>query len=72
LRNVVVLLSITHRQATSPDFQRAFYDAVAAYADSKDTAAFHFALRDIGGQVQAFGQGSASRSSCRRRRPNAH
>ena len=50
-----MLLSITHGEATSPDFQRAFYDAVAAYADSKDTAAFHSALRDIGGQVQPFG-----------------
>jgi glucose/mannose transport system substrate-binding protein len=54
-RNGPVLLSITHGEATSPDFQRAFYDAVAAYADSKDTAAFHSALRDIGGQVQPFG-----------------
>lgn len=50
-----VLLSITHGEATSPDFQRAFYDAVAAYADSKNAAAFHSALRDIGGQVQPFG-----------------
>jgi glucose/mannose transport system substrate-binding protein len=54
-RNGNVLLSITHGEATSPDFQRAFYDAVAAYADSKDRAAFHSALRDFGGQVQPFG-----------------
>jgi glucose/mannose transport system substrate-binding protein len=54
-RNGKVLLSITHGEATSPDFQRAFYDAVAAYADSKDPAAFHSTLRDIGGQVQPFG-----------------
>jgi glucose/mannose transport system substrate-binding protein len=54
-RNGRVLLSITHGEATSPDFQRAFYDAVAAYTDSKDVAAFHSALRDFGGQVQPFG-----------------
>jgi len=54
-RNGNVLLSITHGEATSPDFQRAFYDAVAAYADSKDAGAFHSALRDFGGQVQPFG-----------------
>jgi glucose/mannose transport system substrate-binding protein len=54
-RNGNVLLSITHGEATSPDFQRAFYDAVAAYADSKDASAFHSALRDFGGQVQPFG-----------------
>jgi glucose/mannose transport system substrate-binding protein len=54
-RNGTVQLSITHGEATSPDFQRAFYDAVAAYADSKAAAAFHSALRDIGGQVQPFG-----------------
>jgi glucose/mannose transport system substrate-binding protein len=50
-----VLLSITHGEATSPDFQRAFYDAVAAYAESGDAAAFHSAIRDFGGQVQPFG-----------------
>jgi glucose/mannose transport system substrate-binding protein len=54
-RNGNVLLSITHGEATSPDFQRAFYDAVAAYADSKDPSAFHSAIRDFGGQVQPFG-----------------
>ncbi|HEY6797786.1 MAG TPA: ABC transporter substrate-binding protein [Kineosporiaceae bacterium] len=54
-RNGNVLLSITHGEATSPDFQRTFYDAVAAYADSKDAAAFHSALRDSDGQVQPFG-----------------
>jgi DNA-nicking Smr family endonuclease len=54
-RNGPVLLSITHGEATSPDFQRAFYDAVATYVDSKDVGAFHSALRDVGGQVQPFG-----------------
>lgn len=54
-RNGNVLLSITHGEATSPDFQRAFYDAVAAYAASKDAGAFHSALRDSGGQVQPLG-----------------
>jgi glucose/mannose transport system substrate-binding protein len=41
-----VLLSITHGEAVSPQFQQGFYDAIAAFQQSKDVNAFNQALRD--------------------------
>jgi glucose/mannose transport system substrate-binding protein len=48
-----VLLSITHGEATSPQFQQGFYDAIAAFAQSKDVNVFNQALRDAVNQVPA-------------------
>jgi glucose/mannose transport system substrate-binding protein len=48
-----VLLSITHGEATSPQFQQGFYDAIAAFAQSKDINVFNQALRDAVNQVPA-------------------
>jgi glucose/mannose transport system substrate-binding protein len=41
-----VLLSIAHGEAMTPQFEQGFYDAVAAFARSKDAKAFNDALRD--------------------------
>jgi glucose/mannose transport system substrate-binding protein len=41
-----VLLSITHGEAVSPQFEQGFYDAIAAFQQSKDVNAFNQALRD--------------------------
>jgi glucose/mannose transport system substrate-binding protein len=46
-----VLLSITHGEALSPQFQQGFYDAIAAYAQSNNANAFNQALRDAVNQV---------------------
>jgi glucose/mannose transport system substrate-binding protein len=46
-----VLLSITHGEAMSAQFQQGFYDAIAAFAQSKDANAFNQALRDAMNQV---------------------
>jgi len=46
-----VLLSITHGEAISPQFQQGFYDAIAAFAQSKDINAFDQALHDAVNQV---------------------
>jgi glucose/mannose transport system substrate-binding protein len=46
-----VLLSITHGEAMSAQFQQGFYDAIAAFAQSKDANAFNQALRDAVNQV---------------------
>jgi glucose/mannose transport system substrate-binding protein len=46
-----VLLSITHGEAQSPQFQQGFYDAIAAFAQSKDINVFNQALRDAVNQV---------------------
>jgi glucose/mannose transport system substrate-binding protein len=46
-----VLLSITHGEAKSPQFQQGFYDAIAAFAQSKDINVFNQALRDAVNQV---------------------
>ncbi len=35
-----ILLSMTHGELMSTDFQQALYDAVAAYASSKNADAF--------------------------------
>jgi glucose/mannose transport system substrate-binding protein len=46
-----VLLSITHGEAKSPQFQQGFYDAVAAFTQSKDINVFNQALLDAVNQV---------------------
>lgn len=46
-----VLLSITHGEAMSPQFQQGFYDAIAAFAQSRDPNAFNQALRDAVNQL---------------------
>jgi glucose/mannose transport system substrate-binding protein len=46
-----VLLSITHGEAKSPQFQQGFYDAIAAFAQSKDINVFNQALLDAVNQV---------------------
>jgi glucose/mannose transport system substrate-binding protein len=45
------LLSITHGEAKSPQFQQGFYDAIAAFAQSKDVNVFNQALLDAVNQV---------------------
>jgi glucose/mannose transport system substrate-binding protein len=42
---------IAHGEAMTPQFQERFYDAVAAFARSKDAEAFSKALRDATNQV---------------------
>ncbi len=44
LRTGQVLLSVTHGELVSPQLQLGFYDGVAAYAGSRDPAAFNRAL----------------------------
>jgi glucose/mannose transport system substrate-binding protein len=46
-----VLLSITHGEAKRPQFQQGFYDAIAAFAQSKDINVFNQALLDAVNQV---------------------
>lgn len=46
-----ILLSITHGEATSPQFQQGFYDAIAAFAQSRDINVFNQALLDAVNQV---------------------
>ena len=46
-----VLLSITHGEAKSPQFQQGFYDAIAAFAQSKDINVFNRVLLDAVNQV---------------------
>jgi glucose/mannose transport system substrate-binding protein len=46
-----VLLSITHGEAKSPQFQQGFYDAIAAFAQGKDINVFNQALLDAVNQV---------------------
>jgi glucose/mannose transport system substrate-binding protein len=46
-----VLLSITHGEAKSPQFQQGFYDAIAAFAQSKDINVFNRALLNAVNQV---------------------
>ncbi|MFY9808449.1 MAG: ABC transporter substrate-binding protein [Pseudonocardiaceae bacterium] len=46
-----VLLSITHGEAKNPQFQLGFYDAIAAFAQSKDINVFNQALLDAVNQV---------------------
>lgn len=46
-----VLLSITHGEAKSPQFQQGFYDAIAAFAQSKDINVFDQALLDAVNQI---------------------
>jgi glucose/mannose transport system substrate-binding protein len=41
-----VLMSITHGEAVSPQFEQGFYDAIAAFQQSRDVNAFNQALRD--------------------------
>jgi glucose/mannose transport system substrate-binding protein len=41
-----VLMSVTHGQAMSPEFQEGFYDAVQAYVRTRDPGAFADALED--------------------------
>ena len=48
-----VLLSITHGEATSPQFQQGFYDAIAAFDQSKDINVFNQVLLDAVNQVPA-------------------
>jgi glucose/mannose transport system substrate-binding protein len=45
------LLSITHGEAKSPQFQQGFYDAIAAFAQSRDVNVFNQALLDAVNQV---------------------
>jgi glucose/mannose transport system substrate-binding protein len=47
-----VLLSVTHGEALSPQFEQGFYDAIAAFEQSKDVNAFNQALRDAVNEVQ--------------------
>ena len=47
-----VLLSISHGEAKSPQFELGFYDAIAAFEQSKDVNAFNQALRDAVNEVQ--------------------
>ncbi len=46
-----ILLSITHGEAKSPQFQQGFYDAIATFAQSKDVNVFNQALLDAVNQV---------------------
>ena len=46
-----VLLSITHGEAKSPQFQQGFYDAIAAFTQNKDINVFHQALLDAVNQL---------------------
>lgn len=46
LRSGQVLLSVTHGELGSPRLERGFYDAVAAYASSRNAEAFNRALID--------------------------
>jgi glucose/mannose transport system substrate-binding protein len=46
-----VLLSITHGEAKSPQFQQGFYDAIAAFAQSRAVNVFNQALLDAVNQV---------------------
>ena len=46
-----VLLSITHGEIKSPQFQQGFYDAIAAFAGSRDINVFNHALLDAVNQV---------------------
>jgi glucose/mannose transport system substrate-binding protein len=46
LRSATVLWSIVHGEALRPQFQQAFYDAVATYVRSRDAGAFRSALLD--------------------------
>ncbi len=46
-----VLLSITHGEAKSPQFQQGFYDAIAVFSQSKDINVFNQALLDAVNQV---------------------
>jgi glucose/mannose transport system substrate-binding protein len=46
LRNDTVLWSIVHGEAKRPQFQQAFYDAVAIYVRSRDAGAFRATLTD--------------------------
>jgi glucose/mannose transport system substrate-binding protein len=47
-----VLLSVSHGEALSPQFEQGFYDAIAAFEQSKDVNAFNQALRDAVNEVQ--------------------
>jgi glucose/mannose transport system substrate-binding protein len=47
-----VILSISHGEAKSPQFEQGFYDAIAAFEQSKDVNAFNQALRDAVNEVQ--------------------
>lgn len=46
LRSGQVLLSVTHGELVSPQLEQGFYDAVAAYASSRNADAFNRALID--------------------------
>ncbi len=46
-----VVLSIAHGEAMTPQFERGFYDAVAAFARSKSVTGFNNALRDATNEV---------------------
>lgn len=46
LRSGTVLWSIVHGEATRPQFQQGFYDAVATYVRSRDAKAFRTTLTD--------------------------
>ncbi len=46
LWNLPVLMSVTHGQAMSPEFQEGFYDAVQAYVRTREPGAFADALED--------------------------
>lgn len=45
-KNDTIVWSITHGEAMNPRFQQGFYDGVAAYLSSRDTAAFGRAISD--------------------------
>ncbi len=44
LRSDIVLWSIVHGEAMSPEFQQGFYDAVETYVRSRDAKAFRTTL----------------------------
>jgi glucose/mannose transport system substrate-binding protein len=48
-----VLLSIAHGEGMSPEFEQGFYNAIAAFAQSRDANAFNQALIDAVNQVPA-------------------
>jgi glucose/mannose transport system substrate-binding protein len=50
LRRDIVLWSIVHGEAKSPQFQQGFYDAVATYVRSRDAKAFRTTLTDAMGR----------------------
>jgi len=46
-----ILLSVTHGEAMSAQFQQGFYDAIAAFAQSRDVNGFNQALRNAVNQL---------------------